>query len=154
SALLPVLLNGCHRINADSKGSEPPRDRVFYALGWCLREQRMSSGVCVERGIAGRAAEATAFSIILALGFSHFLNDMIQSLVPALYPMLKESYGLSFAQIGVITLTMQAVSSLLQPAVGLVSDRRPQPYSLAVGMGVTLIGLVLLAAADGYGPLL
>jgi FSR family fosmidomycin resistance protein-like MFS transporter len=100
------------------------------------------------------AAEGAAFSIVLALGFSHFLNDTIQSLVPALYPMLKESYGLSFTQIGLITLTMQATSSILQPAVGLVSDRRPQPYSLAVGMGVTLVGLWLLAAADGYVPLL
>jgi MFS transporter, FSR family, fosmidomycin resistance protein len=99
-------------------------------------------------------AEGAAFSIVLALGFSHFLNDTIQSLVPSLYPMLKESYGLSFAQIGLITLTMQATSSLLQPAVGLVADRRPQPYSLAAGMGVTLVGLWLLAAADGYVPLL
>jgi FSR family fosmidomycin resistance protein-like MFS transporter len=101
-----------------------------------------------------RAAEGAAFSIVLALGFSHFLNDTIQSLVPALYPMLKESYGLSFAQIGLITLTMQVTSSLLQPMVGLFADRRPQPYSLAVGMGVTLIGLLLLASADGYLPLL
>jgi MFS transporter, FSR family, fosmidomycin resistance protein len=103
---------------------------------------------------ARKAAEGAAFSIVLALGFSHFLNDTIQSLVPALYPMLKESYGLSFAQIGLITLTMQATSSLLQPAVGLFADRRPQPYSLAVGMGVTLVGLVLLAAADSYVALL
>ena len=103
---------------------------------------------------ARRAAERATFSIVLALGFSHFLNDTIQSLVPSLYPMLKDSYGLSFAQIGLITLTMQATSSLLQPAVGLFADRRPQPYSLAVGMGVTLVGLLLLASADGYLPLL
>ena len=101
-----------------------------------------------------KAAEGAAFSIVLALGFSHFLNDTIQSLVPALYPMLKQSYGLSFTQIGLITLTMQATSSMLQPAVGLIADRRPQPYSLAAGMGVTLVGLWLLAAADGYMPLL
>src|SRR6185503_18435622 len=73
------------------------------------------------------------FSIILALSFSHFLNDMIQSLVPALYPMLKDSYGLSFTQIGLITLTMQLTSSVLQPAVGLFADHRPQPYSPAAG---------------------
>src|SRR5881275_446241 len=114
----------------------------------------MTTSVAETDSRARKAAEGAAFSIVLALGFSHFLNDTIQSLVPALYPMLKASYGLSFAQIGLITLTMQATSSILQPAVGLVSDRRPQPYSLAVGMGVTLIGLVLLAAADGYGPLL
>src|SRR5436305_14152990 len=111
----------------------------------------MSTSVAVEHR---RVAEGAAFSIVLALGFSHFLNDTIQSLVPALYPMLKDNYGLSFAQIGLITLTMQATSSLLQPAVGLFADRRPQPYSLAVGMRVTLIGLLLLAKADGYVPLL
>jgi MFS transporter, FSR family, fosmidomycin resistance protein len=86
----------------------------------------------------------------MALSFSHFLNDMMQSLVPALYPMLKGSYGLSFAQIGLITLIMQLTSSLLQPMVGLMSDHRPQPYSLAVGMGATLIGLLLLASAGSF----
>lgn len=112
----------------------------------------MSTGVS-EQDAGRRAAEAATFSIILALSFSHFLNDMIQSLVPALYPMLKDSYGLSFAQIGLITLTMQVASSVLQPAVGLFADHRPQPYSLAIGMGITLIGLWLLASADSY-PLL
>ena len=68
---------------------------------------------------------------------------MMQSLLPALYPMLKGAYGLSFAQIGMITLTSQLISSVLQPAVGMFADHRPQPYSLAVGMGVTFIGLLL-----------
>src|SRR5712671_3474308 len=99
-------------------------------------------------------AEGAVFSIILALSFSHFLNDTMQSLVPALYPMLKDSYGLSFAQIGLITLTMQVTSSFLQPMVGLFADHRPQPYSLAVGMGVTFIGLLLLASADSFLVLL
>ena len=106
-----------------------------------------------EGSVGARVADATTFSIILALSFSHFLNDVIQSLVPALYPMLKGSFGLSFAQIGLITLTMQATSSLLQPAIGLFADHRPQPYSLAVGMGITLVGLLLLANANSY-PLL
>jgi FSR family fosmidomycin resistance protein-like MFS transporter len=110
----------------------------------------MSSGVTVERSAASRAAEATAFSIILALSFSHFLNDTIQSLVPAIYPMLKGSYGLSFMQVGVITLTMQVTSSIMQPAVGYFADNRPHPYSLPIGMGATLIGLLLLAHADSY----
>jgi FSR family fosmidomycin resistance protein-like MFS transporter len=113
----------------------------------------MSTSLSGQSGATRRAADATTFSIILALSFSHFLNDVIQSLVPALYPMLKDSYGLSFAQIGIITLTMQVVSSVLQPAIGLFSDHRPQPYSLAVGMGITLVGLLLLAGADSY-PLL
>ena len=106
----------------------------------------MSISLSVERGDRRRIAESTAFSIILALGFSHFLNDMMQSLLPALYPMLKGAYGLSFAQIGMITLTSQLISSVLQPAVGMFADRRPQPYSLAVGMAVTFIGLLLLAS--------
>lgn len=115
----------------------------------------MSTSVSAEhsgtrRGRRGRVAEGAAFSIIMALSFSHFLNDMMQSLVPALYPMLKSSYGLSFAQIGLITLITQVTSSLLQPAVGLVADHRPQPYSLAVGMGATLVGLLLLASAGSY----
>src|SRR5437016_1852008 len=114
----------------------------------------MSTSVSGESVAPRRAADVTTFSIILALSFSHFLNDTMQSLVPAIYPMLKGSYGLSFAQIGVITLVMQAVSSLLQPAVGLFADHRPQPYSLAVGMGVTLIGLLLLANAGSYPVLL
>jgi FSR family fosmidomycin resistance protein-like MFS transporter len=114
----------------------------------------MSTSGLQEGSAARRGADVTTFSIILALSFSHFLNDMIQSLVPALYPMLKGSYGLSFAQIGLITLTMQATSSLLQPAVGLVADHRPQPYSLAVGMGITLIGLLMLAGAGSYPMLL
>src|SRR5712671_5782359 len=110
----------------------------------------MSTSVSGEQSAARRGADVTTFSIILALSFSHFLNDMIQSLVPALYPMLKGSYGLSFAQIGLITLVSQVTSSLLQPAVGLFADHRPQPYSLAVGMGATLIGLLLLASAASY----
>ncbi len=114
----------------------------------------MSTSVSGDSRAAPRGADVTTFSIILALSFSHFLNDTMQSLVPAIYPMLKGSYGLSFAQIGLITLTMQTVSSILQPAVGLFADRRPQPYSLAVGMGATLIGLLLLANAGSYLVLL
>ena len=119
----------------------------------------MSTTVSAERTeargvVSHRIAEGAAFSVILALSFSHFLNDMMQSLVPALYPMLKSGYGLSFAQIGLITLIMQLTSSLLQPAVGLVSDHRPQPYSLAVGMGATLAGLLLLANAATYPMLI
>jgi FSR family fosmidomycin resistance protein-like MFS transporter len=114
----------------------------------------MSTIVSAGQAKRRRVAEGAAFSIVMALSFSHFLNDTMQSLVPALYPMLKGSYGLSFAQIGVITLTMQVTSSLLQPAVGLYSDHRPQPYSLAIGMGATLVGLLLLAHAGSYPVLL
>jgi FSR family fosmidomycin resistance protein-like MFS transporter len=119
----------------------------------------MSTSVSTQaseaRTVQGRRiAQGAAFSIIMALSFSHFLNDMMQSLVPALYPMWKSEYGLSFAQIGLISLVTQVTSSLLQPAVGLFSDHRPQPYSLAVGMGATLIGLLLLASAGSYPVLI
>jgi MFS transporter, FSR family, fosmidomycin resistance protein len=118
-----------------------------------------STSVSAERSDADRAqtrriAEGATFSVIMALSFSHFLNDMMQSLVPALYPMWKSEYGLSFAQIGLISLVTQVTSSLLQPAVGLFSDHRPQPYSLAAGMGATLIGLLLLASAASYPVLI
>src|SRR5215470_2303543 len=115
-----------------------------------IRGILMSISLAAEHRERRRIAETTAFSIILALSFSHFLNDMMQSLLPALYPLLKGAYGLSFAQIGLITLTSQLISSLLQPAVGAFADHRPQPYSLAVGMSVTFVGLLLLAGAASY----
>jgi FSR family fosmidomycin resistance protein-like MFS transporter len=92
----------------------------------------------------------TTFAVILSLSFCHFLNDLMQSLVPAIYPILKTSYGLDFGQIGLITLAFQLTASMLQPVVGMVTDKRPMPYSLAVGMGFTLVGLVLLAYATTY----
>ena len=96
----------------------------------------------------------TAFNVLVAIGFSHLLNDLIQSLIPALYPLLKDSLSLSFSQIGLITLAFQVTASLLQPVVGLYTDRHPQPYSLSIGIGCTLIGLLVLAFAPSYGMLL
>jgi len=97
-----------------------------------------------------RADEGTLFAILLALSFAHLLNDLIQSLIPAIYPILKESYDLTFTQVGLITLAFQVTASLLQPLVGLYTDRHPKPFSLAVGMGFTLLGLLLLAMADRF----
>jgi MFS transporter, FSR family, fosmidomycin resistance protein len=91
---------------------------------------------------------------LAAASFSHLLNDTIQSLIPAIYPVLKDSFQLSFAQIGLITLTFQVTASLLQPLVGLYTDRRPQPFSLAIGMAFSLVGLVLLAFANSYPMIL
>ena len=99
------------------------------------------------------SASRTAFTVLAAISFCHLLNDMMQSLLPALYPMLKSSYALSFGQIGLLTFTFQFTASLLQPLVGALADKRPRPYSLAAGMGFTLAGLVLLAYAASY-PLL
>ncbi len=95
-------------------------------------------------------AGRTTFSILAAISFCHLLNDMMQSLLPALYPMLKGSYQLSFGQIGLLTFTYQITASLLQPIIGMFTDRSPRPYSLAVGMGFTLVGLLLLAFAGNY----
>ena len=100
------------------------------------------------------AVHATSFSIILSLSFCHLLNDMMQSLVPALYPILKGSYGLSFSQVGLITLAFQCTASMLQPLVGFYTDRRPQPYSLTVGIGITLVGLLLMSRASSYPSIL
>jgi FSR family fosmidomycin resistance protein-like MFS transporter len=99
-------------------------------------------------------AEKTGFRVLGAISFSHFLNDMIQSLLLAIYPLLKGNFHLSFAQIGLITLTFQVTASLLQPLVGLYTDKHPKPYSLAVGMGSTLCGLLLLSVAPNFGVLL
>lgn len=97
-----------------------------------------------------QAAQQTVFSILIALSFSHMMNDTIQSLIPAIYPIVKDSLRLSFSQIGLITLTYQLTASLLQPLVGLYTDKKPQPYSLAIGMGFTLVGLVCLSQAHHF----
>lgn len=96
------------------------------------------------------AVETTVMGVLLALSLSHLLNDTIQSLLPAIYPVLKDSFRLSYAQIGTITFVFQGTASLLQPLVGFYTDRRPKPYSLAIGMGVTLTGLVLLSRAGSF----
>jgi MFS transporter, FSR family, fosmidomycin resistance protein len=96
----------------------------------------------------------TVFALLFAISFSHLLNDTIQALLPAIYPVLKESYGLSFSQLGLITLTFQVTASLLQPLVGYITDKRPLPYSLPVGMGLTLIGLLALSQAHSYHAIL
>ena len=94
------------------------------------------------------------FGVLGAISFCHALNDMFQSLLPSIYPILKASFHLDFGQIGLITLTYQLVASLLQPFVGLYTDRKPQPYSLPVGMGFTLAGLLLLSVAPNFNLLL
>jgi FSR family fosmidomycin resistance protein-like MFS transporter len=96
----------------------------------------------------------TRFNLLGALSFSHFLNDMMQSLIVAIYPLLKGEFHLSFVQIGIITLTYQACASLLQPVIGIYTDKHPKPYSLSLGMCFTLIGIVTLAFAPNYGSVL
>jgi len=96
----------------------------------------------------------TALPVLLAISFCHLLNDMMQALLPAMYPMLKESFHLDFGQIGLITFTFQLTASLLQPGIGLYTDHHPKPYSLMVGMGFTFTGLLLLSMTRTYGGLL
>lgn len=95
-------------------------------------------------------AEGTVYSMLLICSISHFLNDMIQSVIPSIYPIVKEKFGFSFAQIGVITLVFQMASSILQPLTGLYADKHPRPYALSVGMCFTLVGLLLLAFAPNF----
>ncbi|MBK3398384.1 MULTISPECIES: MFS transporter [Methylobacterium] len=104
--------------------------------------------------IVAPAATGPAALVLGGLSLSHLLNDMIQSLLPAIYPLLKQSYALDFAQIGVLTLAFQLTASLLQPVVGLVTDKRPMPFSLAAGMLLSLCGLLLLSHAGTYGLLI
>lgn len=106
-----------------------------------------------SKPVAAIAAEVTVLPIILAVSFSHMLNDIMQSMIAAIYPMLKADYQLDFWQIGILTLAFQCTASLLQPVVGIVTDKKPYPYSLPVGMASTLIGLVLLATAHDYNML-
>jgi FSR family fosmidomycin resistance protein-like MFS transporter len=108
----------------------------------------------VVPGIAEKAAVGPAYLVLGGISFSHFLNDTMQSLIPSVYPILKENYALDFAQIGLITLAFQVTASLLQPVVGYVTDKKAQPFSLAIGMGSTFVGLLLLSVAHVYGMLL
>ena len=98
--------------------------------------------------------KGTAYTILVTMGVCHLLNDMIQSVIPALYPLLKEKFSFTFAQIGIITLVFQLTSSIFQPFIGLYADKHPQPYSLSVGMCFTLTGLVSLAFAPNFGLIL
>ncbi|MEX3813552.1 MFS transporter [Paraburkholderia sp. BR13439] len=103
---------------------------------------------------AAAKVQRTVYSVLGAISFSHLLNDMIQSLILAIYPMFKDNFSLSFGQIGLITLTYQITASLLQPLVGSYTDKHPKPYSLPVGMGFTLAGLLLMSVAPNFSVLL
>jgi FSR family fosmidomycin resistance protein-like MFS transporter len=119
-------------------------------------DKRALAGATAGAPAAASAAKVpqTIYSILGAISFSHLMNDMIQSLILAIYPMLKANFSLSFAQIGLITLTYQITASLLQPLIGIYTDKHPKPYSLPVGMGFTLAGLLLMSVAPNFGILL
>ena len=117
----------------------------YAGLTSCPRHQKNHSHADATR---------TVFAVLFAISFSHLLNDTIQALLPSIYPMLKDSYQLSFTQLGLITLTFQVTASLLQPLVGYLSDKRSMPFALPVGMGLTFTGLVLLAFAGDFTHIL
>jgi FSR family fosmidomycin resistance protein-like MFS transporter len=108
----------------------------------------------VKSGAVAAGDDTTVLTVLVAISVSHLLNDTIQSLLPAIYPVLKNSFALSFAQVGLITFVFQVTASLLQPLVGTYTDRRPMPYSLTIGMGASLCGLLLLSVASSYPVLL
>ena len=98
--------------------------------------------------------QKTTLAIILAVAFCHGINDIMQSLLTAIYPILKASYGLDYVQLGILTLTFQCTASLLQPVIGIYTDKHPLPYSITAGMGSTLVGLIVLGFSQSYMLLL
>ncbi len=116
-------------------------------------QKSASDTVSVGSGL-GDAAATSTFGFVLALTFAHLLNDVMQSLIPAIYPIIKDKYALNFGQIGLITLAFQMTASMLQPVVGIYTDKRPSPYSTIVGMGCTLLGLLILSRAGTFASLL
>jgi FSR family fosmidomycin resistance protein-like MFS transporter len=124
-----------------------------------IEAETLVAPVIVEDVTSGSAANAAAvagpaYIVLGGISFSHFLNDTMQSLIPSVYPILKQAYALDFAQVGMITLAFQFTASLLQPVIGHVTDRKAQPFSLAIGMGFTFFGLLLLSVAHVYGVIL
>ncbi|MCF4167237.1 MFS transporter [Zavarzinia compransoris] len=114
----------------------------------------MSDTTLTAAARPAKEGAGTTYAILLAISACHLMNDLLQSLLPAIYPMLKANFALDFAQVGLVTLTFQGTGSILQPFVGLYTDKYPKPYSLVVGMGLTLSGLVLISQAWSYPVLL
>jgi FSR family fosmidomycin resistance protein-like MFS transporter len=118
------------------------------------RAQRPRAMTDATASAPAQIARNTSFAVLFAISFCHLLNDMIQAVLPAIYPNLKGDFHLSFTQIGLVTLAFQCTASLLQPWVGFLADKRPAPYSLALGMVATLVGILLLAHANSYAAVL
>ncbi|MCC7210900.1 MAG: MFS transporter [Candidatus Brocadia sp.] len=108
----------------------------------------------LQKDTSGQIRMATVYTILFGISFSHMLNDMIQSLIPSIYPLLKNSFKLSFAQVGLIQLAFQMTASILQPFVGSYFDKKPQPFSLTIGMGFTLAGLIFISFAHSFTAIL
>jgi len=119
-----------------------------------LLRVRLARGTSGIRFVRNSGATGTAYVVLLGVSFSHLLNDIIQSLLPAIYPVLKSAFALDFGQIGLITFTFQLTASIMQPLVGFYTDQRPSPFSLPIGMTFSLVGLVLLALTGSFPVLL
>ena len=119
-----------------------------------VSDETLTEPVVVEPASLKAAAAGPAYVVLIAISFSHFLNDTMQSLISSVYPILKDNYALDFAQIGLITLAFQFTASLLQPLVGHFTDKKAQPFSLAIGMSSTFFGLLLLSIAHQYTVIL
>ena len=123
-----------------------------------VSEETATAPVVVQDAAPGLAAKAAvagpAYVVLTGISFSHFLNDTMQSLIASVYPILKDAYALDYGQIGMITLAFQFTASLLQPVVGHFTDKKAQPFSLAIGMGFTFFGLLLLSVAPLYPVIL
>src|SRR5690554_4567636 len=119
-----------------------------------INKGSMAKSTIETKGLDPKKFQATAYPILFAIAFAHFINDLLQIIIPSIYPLLKENYTLSFTQVGFITFVYQVMASLLQPVVGFYTDKRPQPYALAIGMCFTLGGLAMLAFASSYALIL
>jgi FSR family fosmidomycin resistance protein-like MFS transporter len=124
------------------------------ALGEPVLVADLTPGMAAAKSLAEKAAAGPAYVVLAGISFSHFLNDTMQSLISSVYPILKDSYALDFAQIGMITLAFQFTASLLQPVVGHFTDKKAQPFSLSIGMAFTFFGLLMLSIAHTYPVIL
>ena len=119
-----------------------------------ISEEALVAPVAAPDVTSAVGTAGPAYVVLGGISFAHFLNDTMQSLIPSVYPILKDAYALDFAQIGLITLAFQFTASLLQPLVGHYTDKKPQPFSLSIGMGSTFFGLLLLSVAHQYSVIL
>ena len=143
--------NGCPKLWTRQTKLEGVRERARVMTEACLTRPIPVTTTALP---AAPAANKTAFAVIFAVAACHLINDIMQSLLSAIYPILKATYGLDFVQIGLLTFTFQVTASLLQPVIGIYTDKRPLPYSIAAGMGSTLAGLIVLGFAGDYWLLL
>src|ERR1700736_6441356 len=140
----------------ESSGNSPLNKPVIVseeALAAPVLVPDVTPGFAAKTNVTAAAA-GPAYVVLAGISFSHFLNDTMQSLIASVYPILKDSYALNFAQIGMITLAFQFTASLLQPVVGHFTDKKAQPFSLSIGMGSTFFGLLLLSVANQYAVIL